>query len=75
MKLTPEILEQLQKDLENCKTAEDLLGQKGLIKNLIKNLSEQILDAEMTTHLGYEKHSSEGINSGNNRNGNSEKGC
>jgi putative transposase len=73
MKLTPEILEQLQKDLENCKTAEDLLGQKGLIKNLIKNLSEQILDAEMTTHLGYEKHSSEGINSGNNRNGNSEK--
>lgn len=29
MKLTPEIIKQLEKDFENCKTADDLLGKNG----------------------------------------------
>jgi len=53
MKLTEEMIKQLEKDLENCTTADDLLGPKGVIKNLIRGLSEQILEAEMTHHLGY----------------------
>jgi len=73
MKLTEEMIKQLEKDLENCTTAEDLLGQKGVIKNLVRGLSEQILEAEMTHHLGYEKYAPEGQNSGNSRNGKSSK--
>ena len=73
MKLTPEIIKQLEKDFENCKTADDLLGKNGLVKNLIRGLSDQILEAEMTQHLGYEKHSTDGDNSGNSRNGSTPK--
>ena len=36
-------------------------------------MTEQILEAEMTDHLGYEKNSIEGSNSGNNRNGKTAK--
>jgi len=36
-------------------------------------MTEQILEAEMTDHLGYEKHSTEGNNSGNSRNGKTAK--
>lgn len=32
-----------------------------------------MLEGEMDAHLGYEKHSSSGINSGNSRNGSYEK--
>lgn len=31
------------------------------------------MSAELTTHLGYEKHAPEGKNSGNSRNGKSKK--
>lgn len=73
MKLTPEIIKQLEKDFENCTTTDDLLGKNGLVKNLIRGLSDQILEAEMTQHLGYEKHSADGDNSGNSRNGSTPK--
>jgi putative transposase len=73
MKLTPDLIKQLEKDLENCQTSDDLLGKNGVIKNLVKGLSEQILQAELTNHLGYEKHAVEGQNSGNSRNGASSK--
>ena len=36
---------------------------------LFKEGLNQLLKAEMTDHLGYEKHSKEGENSGNSRNG------
>ncbi len=73
MKLTPKQIEKLQDDLNNCRTAEDLLGTNGVIKNLIKGLSEQILQAELTHLLGYEKHDVDGNNSGNSRNGSTKK--
>jgi putative transposase len=73
MKLTPELIRQLEKDLEHCETADDLLGKNGVVKNLVKGLSEQILEAELSYHLGYEKHAAEGRNSGNSRNGKSSK--
>lgn len=34
---------------------------------------ERLLQEEMTEHLGYEKHSAEGNNSGNSRNGKTNK--
>lgn len=69
MKLTPEQIEQLQKDLSKAKSYEDLMGKDGAIKKLLKSSLENMLETELTDHLGYEKHSPEGNNSGNNRNG------
>ena len=65
-KLTPELLDHL---LEGVESAEDLLGQEGLLKQLSQRLLERMLDAELTEHLGYTKHASAGRNSGNSRNG------
>lgn len=59
--------------LANYKTPEDLIGEEGLLKRLTKKLVEGALGAEMTHHLGYEKHAAAGQGSGNSRNGVSTK--
>lgn len=73
MKLTPEMIEQLQSDLSEAKTYEDLMGKDGAIKKLMAKALEGMLDAELTEQLGYEKHSSIGKNTGNSRNGKTKK--
>jgi transposase-like protein len=70
MAITKEILDELLKDYQK---PEDLLGQSILLQQLSKALIELPLDGEITHHLGYEKHSPEGRNSGNSRNGKSRK--
>ena len=55
------------------KTPAEILGQGGVLKQLTKRLVERALEAEMTEHLGYEKHAAEGRNSGNSRNGKTPK--
>ncbi len=47
----------------------DLMGPNGLLNQLTKNVLETALDAEMTEHLGYDKHDPAGRGSGNSRNG------
>lgn len=59
--------------LEDGVDSNDLFGQDGLLKQLTKKMTERMLEAEMTDHLGYEKHASEGHNNGNSRNGTSTK--
>jgi transposase-like protein len=54
-------------------TQDEVVGQDGLIKQLTGRILRKALEAEMTEHLGYEKHSNSGDNSGNNRNGHTEK--
>jgi putative transposase len=66
----PELLDELLKDY---KKPEDLLGDDGLLQQLTKALVERALQGELTHHLGYEKHSSAGDNSGNSRNGTTPK--
>lgn len=65
-----EIIDEL---LGNTKSAEDLFGAEGLLKNLSKRLMERLLEAEMTNHLGYMRHAIEGNNTGNSRNGKTKK--
>ena len=48
-----ELLDQL---LEGYDSPEDLLGPDGLLTELKKRLINKVLDSELTTHLGYEKH-------------------
>jgi hypothetical protein len=47
----------------------ELVGPDGLLGQLTKSVLETALDAEMSEHLGYEKHDPTGRNSGNSRNG------
>jgi putative transposase len=54
---------------ENGHRREDIVGDTGLIKQLTKALLERVMQAEMSHHLGYEKHDPAGYNSGNSRNG------
>lgn len=70
MPITPEVLDQILKDYEK---PEDLLSENGLLQQLTKALVERALNGEMTHHLGYEKHSPAGNNSGNSRNGSTPK--
>ncbi len=51
---------------QECGNLEDI---QAMLKGLFKGTLEQMLEAEMDEHLGYEKHSVEGNNSGNSRNG------
>ncbi len=68
MQLTEEMIEQIKVDFTKAKTYEDLMGKDGAIKKLIKSSLETMLESELTEHLGYEKYSPAGKNSGNNRN-------
>jgi len=65
-----ELLEELLKDYER---PEDLTGSDGLLKELFRRLIETAAGAELTEHLGYEKHDPAGRGSGNSRNGTSPK--
>jgi len=73
MELTEKMIEQLKADLSKAKTYDDLMGKDGAIKKLMAKTLEKMLESELTEHLGYEKHSPLGRNSGNSRNGRTNK--
>src|SRR5580704_7382733 len=66
-------LETALDELLTGKTTEEIIGPNGLFKQLTKALVERAMNAEMSHHLGYEKHAAGGRGSGNNRNGTSRK--
>jgi putative transposase len=70
MEIKREVLDELIKGYEK---PEDLIGETGLLKQLTKALIERAMSAELTRHLGYEKHDPGGYHSGNSRNGTSPK--
>jgi len=70
MPIKQEIIDEI---LKNYKKPEDLLGDKGIMKELQKALIERAMEAEMTHHLGYEKNEYKGRNTGNSRNGKGKK--
>ena len=70
MEINKELLDEVIRDY---KKPEDLIGETGLLKQLTKALIERAMSAELTHHLGYEKHDPAGYNSGNSRNGTSPK--
>ena len=53
MTISKELLDEL---LSGVERPEDLLGDKGLMKELKVRLMERMLGAELTEHLGYEPH-------------------
>ena len=70
MAIDKKLIDQL---LTDYKKPEDIIGENGLLKELTKAILERALQAEMTDHLGYEKHDPVGHHRGNSRNGKSQK--
>jgi putative transposase len=70
MPIKDELLDELLKEYKN---PEDLIGKDGILKQLTKRLVEKAMESELTYHLGYDKNSPAGKNTGNSRNGTSAK--
>jgi putative transposase len=70
MAIDPKLIDKL---LADYKRPEDIVGENGLLKQLTKAVLERAMNAELTDHLGYEKHDPVGHKSGNSRNGKSSK--
>lgn len=62
--------EEYQEKVKNLKTSKDV---NNFLKELVAPTLQAMLEAEMTEHLGYDKYSAAGRNSGNSRNGHSTK--
>jgi len=63
--------QKLVKELaKECTTVDDVHEK---IRDLFKDTLQEIFEAEMEEHLGYQKHDNAGDNSGNSRNGYSKK--
>lgn len=69
----PDPTDRMLDELLKGKRPEEILGNEGVLRDLTKRLVERALQGEMTAHLGYEKHASEGRDGGNSRNGSSSK--
>jgi putative transposase len=61
--------EEVQRELSSAETMDDFFGKEGIFSRLFSKTLEQMLEAEMSEHLGYEPYEAKGRNSGNNRNG------
>jgi len=70
LKIDPELVDRLMADAGD---ETELLGPDGLLSELTKAVLERALAAELTDHLGYEKHDPAGRGSGNSRNGTTAK--
>ena len=64
--LTEKEMELVELLMADCQSTGDIQSK---LKRLFAGTIEQMLEAEMDEHLGYEKHSTEGDKSGNSRNG------
>lgn len=61
--------EKIQAELLSAQSIDDFFGRDGIFARLFSKTLEQMLEAELTAHLGYEKYEAKGRKSGNSRNG------
>lgn len=61
--------DRVAKELAKAQSADDFFGKDVIFAKLFAETLEQMLEAEVTDHLGYEKYSKSGYNTGNSRNG------
>ncbi|OPJ57895.1 IS256 family transposase [Clostridium chromiireducens] len=45
-----------QEEIKKCKSMDDVVGKNGLMQKLLKDVMQQLLEAEMDEHLGREKY-------------------
>jgi transposase-like protein len=65
--------EKVQEELSKAESMDDFFGKEGIFAKLFANTMEQMLEAELSDHLGYGRYEAQGRNSGNNRNGHYER--
>lgn len=61
--------EQIESELASVESMDDFFGRDGVFARLFASTMEEMMEAELSDHLGYEKHEAKGRNSGNSRNG------
>jgi len=61
--------EEVVQELGKATSIDDFYGKDGIFAKLFSKTIEEMLEAELTSELGYERYDTDGHNSGNNRNG------
>lgn len=61
--------EEVARELGKATSIDDFYGKEGIFAKLFSKTIEEMLEAELTSELGYERYAAKGRNSGNNRNG------
>jgi len=61
--------EQIAAELSRVQSMDDFFGKDGVLARLFAKTLEQMLEGEITDHLGYDRYEAKGRNSGNSRNG------
>jgi transposase-like protein len=61
--------EEVARELGKATSIDDFYGKDGIFSRLFSQTIEEMLEAELTTQLGYERYDVEGHHSGNSRNG------
>lgn len=61
--------EEVQRELSKAKSMDDFFGKEGIFAKLFAHTIEEMLETELSEHLGYEPYEVKGRNSGNSRNG------
>jgi putative transposase len=62
-------VEEVRRELARAESMDDFFGKDGIFARLFGRTLEQMLEAELAEHLGYERYEAKGRNSGNSRNG------
>jgi transposase-like protein len=62
-------VERVQQELASATSIDDFFGKEGIFARLFAGTLEQMLEAELTAQLGYDRYAAAGRNSGNSRNG------
>src|SRR5436190_4628165 len=65
-RLSDQVIDEL---LAGARTEEEIVGPGGLLADLTRRLVERAMSAELTEHLGYERHQEPPGGTGNTRNG------
>lgn len=61
--------EEVQRELATATSIDDFFGGEGIFARLFAQTLEEMMAAELTEELGYERYEAKGRNSGNSRNG------
>ena len=69
-RISDELIDEL---LAGARTEEEIAGPGGILAQLTKRLVERAMDAELTEHVGYERHQEPPGGAANQRNGTSPK--
>ena len=61
--------EEVERELGKAKSMDDFFGKEGIFAKLFAHTIEEMLESELSEHLGYAAYEVKGRNSGNSRNG------